>query len=170
MSSKVRVVNEVPEVSLETHVDESTGEVRLLAEIKEGQKITQKSDLVTIHSNDYSVIDVDSLKVLMQALNDSDMAKIIKMSITTKTASNILFNNNIPHSNKTLQQYLEIKSKSMFMKLIKRLVKEGALYKVEGNIYGEVRTIYMLNPHLSRRRRTFNADVIAVCKQFALDQ
>jgi hypothetical protein len=122
--------------------------------------------MMTITSTDYAVIDSDALLALMTILNNSDLANVLKMAIVTKTPLNIVFNENIPHTNETLQKYLELRSESKFIMLIRRLIKAGILYQIKGRIYGEVRVCYMLNPFLTRKRKQFESKVFEVFEQF----
>ena len=128
--------------------------------------VNEATGLSTISSSDYAVIDSDALLALMQVLNNSDLANVIKMAVVTKTPLNVVFNGNIPHTNETLQKYLELKSESKYIGLIRRLIKIGVLYQIKGLIYGEVRVCYMLNPFLTRKRKQFESKVFEVFEQF----
>ena len=128
--------------------------------------VNESTGLSTISSSDYAVIDSDALLALMQVLNNSDLANVIKMAVVTKTPLNVIFNGNIPHTNETLQKYLELKSEAMYINLIRRLIKIGVLYQIKGLIYGEVRVCYMLNPFLTRKRKQFESKVFEVFEQF----
>ncbi len=165
----VKKVNRAVDLDLDSYVDDETGEVRLLAEIPRGVKVTQESGMVVVDSDNYAVLETDAMLALMKVLNNSDLCNVLKMSVATKTALNIVFNNNIPHTNDTLQKYLEIGSQSKFISLIKRLISAGVLYQIKGKIYGEVRVCYMLNPFLSRKRRLFEAKVFDVFEKFKLE-
>tara|TARA_R110001606_G_scaffold143124_3_gene282419 strand:+ start:153 stop:677 length:525 start_codon:yes stop_codon:yes gene_type:complete len=152
-------------VHLDQYVDQSTGEV---LESK-GERFVRKEkvDLITVTSKNFVVLDVEVIQVLAEIVNDADLAKVLKMGLTTTTPLNILTNSNMRfHSNETLQKYLKIKSESMFIKMIKRLMKAGVLYQIKGNIQGSVRVIYMMNPLLSRKRKTFDPKVKEVFKSF----
>jgi hypothetical protein len=166
MSAKVKPLKNNVELDLESYVDEVTGEVKVLAEVPEGVNMSKETGMSMITSNDYAVLETEALLELTKLLNNSDLANVIKMSVVTKTPLNIVFNNTIPHTNETLQKYLEISSKSMFMKLITRLVSAGVLYQIKGRIYGEVRVCYMLNPFLSRKRKVFENKVFDVFEKF----
>jgi hypothetical protein len=164
--AKVTPIKKNVELSLDDYIDEETGEVKILAEIPENTKVLKNSDYSIITSTDYAVLETAALMELTKILNNSDLANVIKMSVITKTPLNIIFNSNIPHTNETLQKYLEISSESMFMKLIKRLVTAGVLYQIKGRIYGEVRVCYMLNPFLSRKRKVFENKVFDIFEKF----
>jgi hypothetical protein len=89
----------------------------------------------------------------------------MRLSTTTATPLNLIMNkNNQFHSNETLQQYLNIKSESMFFVFIRKIMKLGIIYQIKGNIHGSVRKIYMLNPFMSRKRRTFDHQVLEIFK------
>ena len=165
--NKVTKIKKNTVLELDQYVNKDTGEI-LSSEVKGDTHVTVSSDtgLRTITSDDYAVIDSDALLTLMSMVNNSDLANIIKMAIVTKTPLNIVFNNHVPHTNESLQKYLELNSKSMFIKLIRRLIKIGVLYQIKGKIYGEVRVCYMLNPFLTRKRKQFESKVFEVFDQF----
>ena len=169
--TKVTKVMKTSEVDLSKYVNHDTGEF-LTESIPDNVKLKCKEETGTfvITSEDYAVIETTALLSLFKILNNSDIANIIRMSVTTKTPLNIVFNNNTPHTHDTLQKYLEISSKPMFLNLIKRLIKAGVLYQIKGRIYGEVRVCYMLNPFLSRKRKQFEQKVLDVFNDFKLDK
>lgn len=144
-------------------VHDDTG-TRLLDAIGEDSKmsIKENTNLFTISSDDYSIIDNNAMLELSNILNKSDIASVLLMGLATKTELNIIFNNTIPHTNKTLQKYLRLSSEAMYMRLIKRLIDIGVLYQIKGLIYNKVRVCYMLNPYVYRKRKTFEERVIAV--------
>lgn len=154
-------------VDLGKYVNIDTGE-SMMDEFDGGLSVSieERGDYVSLSSSDYAVVDSTTLRYLSSILSYNDIGKITYMSLTTKTPLNILYNNNIPHSNKTLQSYLEVKSESSFLKFLKKLIKAGVLYQLKGRIYGDVRVIYMLNPYVSRKRRTFDNKVFDIFSKF----
>lgn len=167
MSSKFKHITTEKIVELNEYIDPETGEV-LERKDKQAAVLREKrTDLITIESDHFVVVDVEVIKVLMKVLNDADLAKVLKMGLTTTTPLNILTNtNNHFHTNSTLQDYLSIKSESMFMKLMRRLMKAGILYQLKGNVNGHVRVIYMMNPLLSRKRKTFDPELKKIFRSF----
>lgn len=168
MSSTVRKIRNREILDMSKYVNEDTGEMFVSENINNKQKVTveKETGMVSISSNDYSVIDSEAIMYLSQILNNSDLGNVLKMSTILKTSLNIVFNNSVPHSNETLQQYLEISSEPGFIALIKRLIKAGVLYQVKGLIYGQVRVIYMMNPFLANKRKTFDQKVIEIFSDF----
>lgn len=128
--------------------------------------VEESTDMSVVSYSDYSVISTEAVKFLNQLLNNSDFANVIKMAVIIKTPLSILFNDNIPHTNETLQKYLEIKSESMYIGLIKRLMKVGVLYQMKGLIYGEVRVIYIINPYICRKNKMFENKVLDIFHEF----
>lgn len=157
-------------IDLNSFVNVDTGE-SLSSELKEGSSVTvnEKTGLSEVYYSDYSVISTEAILALSQILNNSDLANVVKMSVTVKTALNVIFNNNIPHTNNSLQKYLQIKSESMFLALIKRLMKVGILYQMKGRVGKEIRVFYLLNPYICRKRRTFENKILTVFEQFKDD-
>ena len=129
-------------------------------------KAVKDSGKSIVTYSDYSVISSDAVIAMREVLNDSDMAKVLMMAVIAKTDLSILFNNTVPHTNKTLQTYLRVKSEAMYLNLIRRLMKAGILYQIKGLIWGEVRVIYMINPYLCRKRKIFENRVLDVFRKF----
>lgn len=130
--------------------------------------VAKKGDMyLTIESNNYSVIDTEAIYALSEILNDTDFGRVLKLSVTTTTPFNILTNtNNHFHTNNTLQHYLAISSRGKFFDFIKRLMRVGIIYQMKGLIHGEVRVIYMLNPLLSRKRKSFDPKIKEIFNDF----
>jgi len=156
-------------LDLSKFVDKDT-EKPLLDEFDKSKDLTitvqEGTEMSTISYSDYSVISTEAIVMLSRILNNSDLANVIKMSITVKTPLSILYNNEVPHTNYTLQKYLEIKSESMFIGLIKRLMKAGVLYQIKGLIHKELRVIYIINPYICRKRRVFENKILEIFEEF----
>jgi len=166
----IRKIKNKIQVDISKYVNRETGEI-LVDEMSSDTKMTiiRDSGLVSVSYSDYAVISTDAIIYLTTILNNSDLGNVLKMLTTTKTPLNILYNNNVPHSNSSLQQYLKVSSESKFIDLIKRLMKLGVLYQIKGNIYGSVRVIYMLNPFLSKKRKLFDDKVFKIFKNFQVE-
>jgi len=167
----VRKITKNTKIDLSKYHNEETGEL-LNSELGPNTSITVKKEtgMVTIVSDNYAVIDAEAMQVMKQLLNNSDLANVLCMAVLTKTPLNVVYNNNTPHTNESLQQYLQINSKSMYIKLIQRLMKAGILYQIKGLIYGEVRVCYLLNPFISRKRKTFEEKITSIFSEFKLEQ
>lgn len=163
---KKATINET--LDLSKYHNSETGELLSSELVGEGKKITIEKDtgMMVVNSDDYAVIDSKAFLQLIEELNNADLAHVVKMFPLTKTEMNIIYNNNVPHTNATLQEYLKIGSQSKFSNLVKRLIKVGVIYQIKGNIYGRVRTIYMLNPFISRKRKTISEDLTTIFKNF----
>jgi len=162
--AKVSKVSKKEVVDLESYVNIETGEV--MSSEFDSLKYDTDTGKSVVSYDDYSIISSEAVFALQDVLNDSDLAKVMKMSITLKTELNILFNDKIPHTNKTLQKYLAIRSEAMFIRLVKRLMNVGVLYQMKGLIYGKVRVIYLMNPYICRKRKVFERKVLDVFKNF----
>ena len=169
---KVSKVKRNKKVDLSLYVNKDTNK-HLLDELDklnvESVTLQEDTNMSVISYSDYSVISTEAIIMLSRILNNSDLANVIKMSITVKTPLSVLYNDDIPHTNYTLQKYLEIKSESMFIGLIKRLMKAGVLYQIKGLIHGEVRVIYIINPYICRKRRVFENQILDIFEQFKAD-
>lgn len=150
------------------YVNKDTGEL-LSSELSDSKMtvtITEKGDYVILASDDYIVLDSKAVSYLANTLSRTEFSSVMSMTTDLKTPLNLVFNGPTPHTNETLQRYLGYSSKAMFLKLIGKLMKVGVLYQIKGNIQGEVRVIYMMNPFLARKRKTVDNKVVDVFKSF----
>lgn len=166
MNKETPITRKVP-IDLSVYHNSETGEL-LESELKPGTTLTrnERTGLVAMHTDDYAVIDSKAMAYLMSTLNNVDLANFMKMAVVTKTPSNIVYNGNIPHTNETLQTYLDVKSESMYIKLMRRLMKAGVIYQIKGLIHGHIRVCYILNPYISRKRRTVEETVLQIFTEF----
>jgi hypothetical protein len=167
---KVNKVTNNIKIDLDSFYNSETGE-SLVSEIignKTSVTFKKETDLITLKKpENFSMINLDTLNKLYQILSNSDLGYLLKMFPLTKTEMNLIYNNTIPHSNYTLQKYLDIKSNKTFHTLIKKLISVGVLYQIKGNIQGAVRVVYILNPNVSNRRKTFHNSLIDLFKDFS---
>ena len=155
------------QIDFSIYSNNETGGV-MLEELKDRGvtvKITEATNEFSLSSKNYSMIDNENMLRLMQMLSSSDLGNVLKISLTTKTLYNAVYNNNIPHTNKTLQKYLEFRSESQYYSLIKRLINIGVLYKVTGLFGNEVQTVYIMNPYLCRKRKTFSNEILDIIEE-----
>jgi hypothetical protein len=155
-------------IDLTKYVNEETGEL-LTSELQRDKMIvtvTKEGDYVVITSDDYVVLDCKTVNYLSDILSRTEMNNILMMATDLKTPLNIVYNGPQPHSNESLQVFLGYSSKSTFIKLLQKLIKAGVIYQIKGNIRGEVRVIYMMNPFLARKRKTIDKEVFEVFKPF----
>lgn len=155
-------------LDLTKYVNSDTGEL-LTSELRRDKMavtITEEGNYVVITSDDYVVLDCKTVNYLSEVLSKPEMQSILKMATDLKTPLNIVYNGPQPHSNESLQRFLGYSSEAMFIKLLKKLIKEGVLYQIKGRISGEVRVIYMMNPFLARKRKTIDKEVFEVFRPF----
>lgn len=159
------------EIDFSKYYNEETGESlaqELIGNKKKMIEIREETDLVTLGMpKNFAVIDVDTLQKLFSILSNADLAQVLKIIPLTKTEMNMLFNHSVPHTNFTLQKYLDFSSRAKFTEMIRRLIKAGVLYELKGHINGAVRKVYILNPYLSNRRKTFHNSLFDLFKDFS---
>lgn len=146
------------------YVNSETGEL-LSSELEGGKmkiSMTEEGKMIIMSSDNFIILDANTVKYLDQVLSTSEMGHIMKMTIDLKTPLNLIYNGAYPHSNKSLQDLLGYTSESTFLKLIKKLMNLGILYQIKGNISGSVRVVYMLNPFLARKRKSLDKEVFEV--------
>lgn len=170
MGNRVIKMREQKNVQLDLtkYVNTDTGEL-LVSEIRRDKMavtVTEEGNYVVITSDDYVVLDCKTVNYLSEVLSKPEMQSILKMATDLKTPLNIVYNGPQPHSNESLQKFLGYSSEAMFLKLLKKLIREGVLYQIKGKISGEVRVIYMMNPFLARKRKTIDKEVFNVFNPF----
>lgn len=169
--AQIKNVKKNVEVDFSLYYNENTGEslASELVNSENGIMVSVKEDteLVTMKTPDnFAFINTDTLSKVIKLLNNADLGNLFKMIPLTKTEMNMVFNHSVPHTNTTLQKYLEIGSRAKFSDLMKRLIKIGVLYQVKGNINGAIRVVYIMNPYLSNRRKTFHNSLFELFKDF----
>lgn len=110
----------------------------------------------------YVKVNLDLLSELIKnpLIKTNDLAYLLKMMPLVKTDMCFLYNgSNKPHTYKTLQKYLEIKSNKTFIDLMNRLEESKAIYKYKDN-GRQIKII--INPLLSKRRVTFNSKLYSI--------
>lgn len=162
-------VNKLIEKDLSNYVNIETGET-LLSELacnNEKVKITKETDLVTISSKEFIIMDTEAWEYINTILNNVDRERILKMGHKVKTDFNIVFNNTYPYTEETLAEFLNLHIKK-FRSFISRLVKHNILSYIVCAPSGYVQKVYILNPTLVRKRKTFNKDLLNIFKDLSI--
>lgn len=149
------------------YVNSETGEM-LMSEIQgKGVSITanEETTLFTIYREDYAVISTETILKLKNILPTNILGYLLQMIPLTRTDLNIIYNHSVPHTNESLQKYLNV-SNMTFFNAIKKLTNAGVLYQMKGNINGAIRVIYIINPFISAKRKTFDKQLLNVFKSF----
>jgi len=170
MGNKIVRASDKKKVNLDLskYVNTATGEL-LTSELRKDKMVvtvTEEGNYVVITSDDYVVLDCKTVNYLSEILSRTEMNNVLMMTTDLKTPLNIVYNGPQPHSNESLQKFLGYSSKSTFIKLLQKLMKAGVIYQIKGNIGGEVRVIYMMNPFLARKRKTIDKEVFNVFNPF----
>lgn len=152
-------------LDLDKYVNIDTGQL-LLDELstESSIKITEKTGNKFVESDNYIVVDVDSLKYLRQEkiISSKDVGHIMHMSETLKTVYNAMFmNNNVPHTLASLSEYLGM-SYDTTTRYIKKLAKKNIVHKY----ITAYDTYYCLNPYLTRRRKTIDSELLSHFSKF----
>lgn len=169
--TKIKNIKKNVCIDLSTYFSEETGESLaselVNSKIKTTVSVKEDTELVTMNRpKDFAFINTGTLLKVIKILNNADLAQLTKLIPLTKTEMNMVYNHSVPHTNATLQKYLEIGSRSKFTELIRRLIKAGVLYQIKGSINGAVRVVYILNPYFSNKRRTFHNSLFDIFKDF----
>lgn len=133
-------------------------------------ELSKNSNVVTINSNDFTIIDSSAIAFLKQHLNRSELGSIGIMAEDLKTALNLVYNHNRAHSNESLQKSLGIASNSTFRLLIKKLMSLGVLYQIKGRIGNGIRVMYIMNPFVARKRKQVDKMLVEVFEQFKINE
>lgn len=155
---KVKSVLKNKKLDVENYVNIETGETLL----QEKSIITtkEKTNLVTISSNEYVVLDSQALKycIANKLVSNKDLKYVIMLADTLKTEYNAIYKpNNTPHSIESLESLLGLCYNEV-SKLLLRLRKKNILYLL-------IRShdkVYLMNPYLARKRKTFNEEVVDI--------
>lgn len=123
---------------------------------------------ITMKDGQYGRLNTESLSILINIASSSDITNALKMTTDLKTPLNMVYNNNIPHTHETLRMFLGIKSESDYHKLIRRLMKAGVIYKLEGLVHGEIRKVIIFNPNLFAKRKLFDQKVLEIFSPYLI--
>lgn len=161
--TKIKSVKNKVKKDIEKYVNIDTGET-LQSELICGKEtiIAKKdTDLFTIESKEFIVIESKAMIYLSKILTASEFEKVLCMANMVKTEFNILFNYNIPHTPDTLSKELQLTVDNL-TRLIKKLHKKGILAYIVSYKSGYLQKIYMLNPTVARKRKTFHNDLLEI--------
>ena len=150
------------------YVNINTGET-LLSEMQAAEeriKVTKDTDLITITSEEYMVIDSNAWKYMVTLINNVDRDRVHLMGDTLKTDFNIVFNHNTPYTEEKLAEFLVLHIKK-FRQFINRLFKHNILAYTICAPSGFIQKIFMLNPTIVRKRKTFNKDLLNYFSNFS---
>lgn len=151
-------------LDLSKFVNIETGEL-LVSELTDeiSLKILKDTNLVLVDSKNYFIVDTEAMTTLLQEkiITKGDFAQIVVIAKTLKTEYNAAYNYNIPHTLTTLATLLEL-SYERTTSLVKKLCRKNIMHKyVAADI-----TLYCLNPYLTRRRKHFDKDLLALFSKF----
>ncbi len=150
------------------YVNAETGETMLSELEGVSLKTSKKTDLYVIDSKEYVIIDSKGIQYICSELSAVDCQRYTTMANWLKTEFNIVYNNNVPHSLDTLSAALGI-DKDSATRLVNRLVKKGLMAYVVCAPSGFIQRLYMLNPSVVRKRRTFNKELMMFFKSYKIE-
>jgi|LakMenEpi03Aug12_release.lakeMendotaPanAssembly.Ray.scaffolds.fasta_scaffold264748_2 hypothetical protein len=149
--SKVKVKTKVGN---EVLVNKHTGEI-LEQSPSSSFYIEETKDAFVVSSKNYVSITPEAIEYLTIHCKNTDIAKILMISATTRTDFSVAFHtNNKPHSIETLSKYLNLNERELY-RLINRLTKQNILAYAVCAPSGYLQKIIMLNPYIARRRTQF---------------
>ncbi len=142
------------------YVNKETGET-MDSECKDNVKLSVRegTDLFTVSTNNYIVFDADAMAYMQSTLAKTDVSRVFTMTGMLRTDCSVLYqSNNHPHNSSTLPVVLNM-SQDKFYKMVRRLVSKGILAYAVCAPAGYTQKIYMLNPYIARKRKTFNNEL-----------
>ena len=138
------------------YVNHETGET-MDSEVKDGLtvKMMQDTGHFVIDSNEFVVFDAGAVEYL-QKVAKADVNRVIQMGNMVKGDCSVIYqNNNHPHDSTTLPGVLKL-SQDKFYKMVRRLVSLNVLSYCVCAPAGYTQKLYMLNPYIARKRKTFD--------------
>ena len=163
---KVKAIKSNKKINLDEYVNVKTGE-QLLSKFNGSTIfISDKTEVVSVSSDNYVVFDTKVMIHLIDYFNRSELGSIYLLSSDLKTELNLIYNHNVPHTNESLMKKLNITSSSTFNLLMKKLMKHGVIHQLKGKVLNQSRMIYMMNPFLARKRKTIHKDVVEIFNEF----
>ena len=126
-------------------------------EVNEYKPITYKDELVISQS---------AFLYLQKLLNNTYVGRVLVMANTVRTKHSILYNNNVPHTNKTLQELLGMKSESGYFRFVKKLLSINVIHQEKASVYGRILVVYRFNPYIARKLSVFDNKVFEIFTEF----
>lgn len=154
-------VTKLAKVHPSDYVNHTTGE-NMASEHNKKISVTMREDTghFTVNSDNYVVFDQGAMEYVQGAIAKVDVGKVFKMSTMLKGDCSVLYqNNNHPHNANTLPVILDM-SQDKFYNLVRRLVSKGILAYAVCAPSGFTQKIYMLNPYIVRKKKTFNNELM----------
>lgn len=151
---KKKITSKLP---VEMYANTETGET-LASELGKTISISvkQDTDQFIINYDNFVTFQDSAMYYIANVLTKSEVSLVFTMSRMLKTDCCILSQeNNHPHNSETLQCELNLEL-SKFYALVRKLVKKGILAYCVCAPSGYVQKIYMLNPHIAKKRVTVN--------------
>ena len=144
-------------------VDSETGETLESVLGKGHLENVSVTDLFTLSYEDYRIINDKRLDDVKGSVSRSDYVRFLDMSKMVKTIFNVLYNSTIPHDLESLSRALDL-PKDEVTRLVNRLVKKGFMAYTVCAPSGFVQKLYMLNPSIIRKRKTFHKELLIFFK------
>ena len=140
------------------YVNINTGEL-LSSEQPNVTSVNQATDMVSVNSKEFVVIDSAALAFVQQNFNQAEQGRIMQMSDMVRGCYNILFNKNSDtwHTKDTLADELEY-TRNIFATFLKKLFEKSIIYYIVGKKGGSEHIWIMLNPTLARKSKFFHKD------------
>jgi hypothetical protein len=149
-------------LDLGSYVNIKTGE-SLLDERPNISSVSEKTNLVILHSKEYIVIDSKALDYVIRSFNRSDAFKIMEMADMVRTCYNVLFDRkkDVPHSKESLMDELDV-TQSKFEAFLRKLLLHNIIYYIVGVKNRRKIVHIMLNPTLARKSKALSKDCTSV--------
>ncbi len=158
--STIRPIKTKKYIDPSNYVNTKTGEI-LSSETPGAEGvISEDTDMVEIHSDEYIIIDSKALDYILEHFTPVEYGRVLKMTNMVKGPFNTLYRScNLPHTNQTLAEELDY-TRAKYHTFMKKLYKKSIIYYFVGMNDGvEIRHI-LLNPHLARKRKTVSKECI----------
>lgn len=170
--NKSRNITKTSRVDSREYVNIETGEYANSS--KDNQLVikekTEYASIVRADGN-YCTVGTSSLSLLLDIISNADMVNVLKMSLYLNTSYNTIYNsNNKPHTNESLKEYLGFSSRSKYYELIKRLTILGVICKADHIVNKKKTTVFLMNPFLFSKRKTFHQSLIDTFSRFQISQ
>jgi hypothetical protein len=142
------------------YINSSTGET-VLSELPNLAYMVKDTNLVIVDYKNFTVVNQEVMAFLEGVLPFAEIGRINKLSQLIKSNWNILHNSktNKPYSDSDLAADIQY-SRNKFYNFMQKLYKASVVYKLKGYIDGVEQTVILLNPHLAKRSKTINKDVL----------
>jgi hypothetical protein len=133
------------------------GAIASIVAIKKSRKEKWEDEREKVDTRNYVTVDAEIVFELTALLKNCEISRLLKMALDVNTDENFIWDrdNERPHTNSSLPEYLGMKSYPNYSSFMSKMKKLG-IVKQRKHLIGNRRVnVFTLNPYIARKRKYF---------------